>query len=181
MMTYRGQKNRGMTILELATVIVIIGILASMLIPMTAGIKARAEEATCVANLKNLFVAGKGYLQDNGSWPQIPNTLIKDEPKVYARKWVAALSTYGIPHKSWICPAIQRDRGEPMASIEEEEKYRVDYIAMAFDEKPTSPYPENPFPWFVEVAGFHGRGNLMILSNGTATSLKDYVGVKAGK
>lgn len=170
---YHGLKNRGMTVLELAVVLVIIAILASMILPLTAGIKARAEEAKCIANLKNLYVGASGYLQANGSWPQIPNTLIKDDPKGYARKWVATLSAYGISHATWICPTIQRQRGESMATIEDDATYRVDYIGMAFDEKPTSPYPKNPFPWFVEMAGFHGRGNLFILSDGSTTSLKD--------
>ena len=173
MKPYPRQTNRGMTVLELAVVLVIIAILATMLLPLTAAMKARADEARCIANLKNLFVGASGYLQANGSWPQIPNTLIKDDPKGYAKKWVAVLSTYGISHATWICPTIQRQRREPMSSIEEDEKYRVDYVAMAFDEKPTSPYPKNPFPWFVEMAGFHGRGNLFILSDGSTTSLAD--------
>lgn len=162
-----------MTVLELAVVLVIIAILASILLPMTAGMRARAQEATCIANLKNLYVGASGYLQANGSWPQIPNALIKDDPKEYAKKWVSVLSPYGIAHATWICPTIQRARGESMSSIEDDATYRVDYAAMAFDDRPTSPYPNNPFPWFVEMSGFHGRGNLFILSDGSTTSLAD--------
>ena len=179
-MTLRLRKNRGVTVLELAVVIVIIGILACMLLPVAARIQSRADEATCIANLKNLFVGAAGYLHDKESWPQIPNTLLKDDPKGYAKQWVAALSRYGIPHKAWICPAIQRERHEPMSTIEDDETYRVDYIGMAFDDRPTSPKPENPFPWFVESAGFHGRGNLIILSDGNTTSLNDMVGARGG-
>lgn len=173
MTPFRGQEDRGMTVLELAVVMVIIAILASMLLPITAGMRTRAEEARCIANLKNLYIGAAGYLQANGEWPQIPNTLIKEDPQGYAKKWVSALSPYGIPHQTWICPTIQRQRGQPISSIEEEGTYRVDYIGMAFDEKPSSPYPPNPFPWFVEVAGFHGRGNLLILSDGSTTSVAD--------
>ena len=162
-----------MTVLELAVVMVIIAILVSMLLPITAGMRTRADEASCIANLKNLYVGAAAYLQANEAWPQIPNTLIKEDPQAYAKKWVSALSPYGISHKTWICPTIQRQRGQSMSTIEDEATYRVDYIGMAFDEKPSSPYPPNPFPWFVEVAGFHGRGNLLILSDGSTTSLAD--------
>ena len=179
-MPYRQQKNRGFTVLELAVVVVIIGILACMLLPVVARVRARADETTCIANLKNLYVGAAGYLQANEAWPQIPNALLKEDPQSYAKKWVTALSAYGIPHKSWICPTIQRERHESMSSIEDDATYRVDYIGMAFDEKPISPKPEKPFPWFVEVAGFHGRGNLIILSNGTTTSLSDMVGARGG-
>lgn len=164
-----------MTILELAVVIVIIFIIASMLFPALSSFQSRANEARCTTNLKNLYVGASGYLQTNGSWPQIPNALIGKDDKTYAKMWVAALKPLGVPHETWICPAIQRNLGFPISSIEEEEKYRVDYIGIAFDEKPSSPYPEGGYPWFLEKAGFHGRGNLIILSNGTTTSLKDLV------
>ena len=42
---------KGMTLLELMTVIVIIGILAVMLLPIYSSITASADEARCVANL----------------------------------------------------------------------------------------------------------------------------------
>ena len=164
-----------MTVLELAVVIVIIGIIASMLIPVVAKFQARADEAKCRQNLRTLFIAAAGYVHDNGSWPQIPNTLIGKDDKAYAKQWVAALAPYGVLHQSWICPAIQRSLGLPLSSIEQDENYRIDYVGVAFDDKASSPYPESAFPWFVEKAGFHGRGNLLILSNGTTTALLDLV------
>ena len=167
------RRDRGMTILELAVVIVIIFIVASMLFPAFSSFQARTSEARCTTNLKNLFVGASGYVQTNASWPQIPNTLIGKDDKTYAKLWVAVLKPYGVPHESWICPTIQRNLGLPMSSVTQDENYRVDYIGIAFDDKPSSPYPENAFPWFVEKAGFHGRGNLLILSNGTTTSLMD--------
>lgn len=170
---HRERSHLGMTVLELMVVVVIIGIIATMLLPVFAGIQARTSEARCTANLKNLFVGASGYLQANGSWPQIPNTLIGKEDKTYAKLWVAALKPYGVPHESWICPTIQRNFGLPISSISQDENYRVDYIGISFDDQPSSPYPQNAYPWFIEKAGFHGRGNLIILSNGSTTSLAD--------
>lgn len=173
MTPFHDRRDCGVTVLELAVVVVIIGILASMLLPIFGGIQERALEATCFANLKNLYVGAASYLHANGSWPQIPNTLLASDPKSYAHRWVDVLKPYGIPHQTWICPTIQRKFAQPMSTIDDNDHYRVDYLGMAFDEKPSSPYPEKPFPWFVEQAGFHGRGNLMILSNGTTTTLAD--------
>ena len=167
------RRTGGMTIMEVAVVMVIIAILASMLLPVVSSFNARAEEARCLANLRNLYVGATSYLQANSSWPQIPNDLIVSDPKTYAKKWVAALAPYGIPHVSWLCPTIQRGLSIPISDIEKDENYRIDYIGVSFDDKPTSPYPEDPHPWFVEKAGFHGRGNLIILSSGSTTSLKD--------
>lgn len=162
-----------MTILELAVVIVIIAILASMLLPILSTFKPRAEQARCLANLRSLYVGASGYLQSNGSWPQISNDLIVSDAKTYAKSWVTALSPYGIPHSTWICPTIQRSLGLPISDLEKDENYRVDYIGVSFDDKPSSPYPEEPYPWFLERAGFHGPGNLLILSNGSTTSLAE--------
>ena len=166
-------RNIGMTILELAVVIVIIAILASMLLPFLSSYQSRAEEGKCLANLRNLYVGASGYVQSNGSWPQVPNDIIVSDAKTYGKMWVTALAPFGIPHTTWICPSVQRSLGLPISTIEEDQSYRVDYIGVSFDDKPSSPYPEDAYPWFIEKAGFHGRGNLLILSNGSTTSLAD--------
>lgn len=166
-------RNTGMTILEVAVVMVIIAIIASMLLPFLGSARSRAEEARCHANLRNLFVGASGYMQANGSWPQIPNALILSDQKEYARMWVAALKPYGIPYVTWICPTIQGALATPIATDDQDENYRVDYIGVSFDEEPSSPYPDIPYPWFVEKSGAHGRGNLFILSDGSTKSIED--------
>ena len=172
---------RGFTILEVVTVIVIIAILATMLLPIYSSFTARAEEARCLANLRNLYVAASGYLQADGSWPQIPAKLIIDDPKTYAKSWVAALAPYGIAHSTWICPTLQHTFGTSMDSLEKTENYRIDFIAAPFDDNPASPRNDPNHPWFIEKAGVHPRGNLLILANGTTTSLLDLTGKTLGK
>ena len=162
-----------MTILEVAVVMIIIAILTSMLLPVVGSYRARADEAKCIANLRNLYGGASAYMQANGSWPQIPNDLIVSDGTKYAKMWVSALAPYGIPHESWLCPSIQSSLGIPLSAIDEDANYRVDYIGVSFDEKPSSPYPEPAYPWFIEKAGFHGPGNLLIMSNGSTTSLKE--------
>ena len=165
-----------MTILELMVVVVIIMILASMLVPMYGSIMARADEGRCLANLRSLYVAASGYLQAANSWPQIPVSMIDSDYHGYARAWVDALTPYGAPHTTWLCPTIQRTLGIPIEAIDKTENYRIDFIATPFDDNPGSPRLNPTHPWFMEKAGVHSRGNLLILANGTSTSLLDLTG-----
>ena len=164
-----------MTLLELAVVMVIIAILASMLLPVYSGYLSRTEGVKCMANLKNLYVAASGHLLANNSWPQIPSKLLTEEPLRYSKSWVNALEPYGAPHPTWICPTRQHKAGVSMEDLEKDENYRIDYIGTPYDDKPTSPHRTPRYPWFLEKAGLHGRGNLMILEDGTTTSLSDLI------
>ena len=164
-----------MSLLELAVVIVIIAILASMLLPAYSGYLSRMEAAKCMANLRNLFVAATGYVQANNSWPQVSTKLVTTEPLTYAKSWVKALAPFGATHTVWICPTAQHKIGGSIESLEDDENYRIDYVGTPFDDKPSSPHRTPRYPWFLEKAGLHGRGNLMILEDGTTTSLSDLI------
>jgi prepilin-type N-terminal cleavage/methylation domain-containing protein len=172
------EENGGFTLLEILVVIVIIAILASMLLPVYAAFLSRMEETRCLANLRTLYLAGSGYLQANESWPQIDNKLITEDPKTYARLWVTALKPFGAPHSSWICPTLQKTFAFPMEAIDKDENYRIDFIGAGFDTNPLTPRISETFPWF--KAGVHRRGNLVILANGTTTSLQDLTGATSG-
>lgn len=174
------KRTRAFTILEVLVVVVIIAIIASMLLPVYSSFVARMEESRCLANLRNLYVAASGYLQANESWPQIPVTLMTDEPKTYARSWVAALAPFGAPHSTWICPSLQHLSGISMEALEKDEHYRIDFFATPFDDNPVSPRQAPTHPWFIEKAGLHSRGNLLILANGNTLSLKDVTEGKLG-
>ena len=167
--------RRAVTILELAVVMAIIVILVSMLLPAYTTYQRRVEEAACFANLRNLYVAASGYVLANKSWPQIPAKLVIDEPKTYAKSWVQVLSPYGASHEVWICPTLQRNLHLSLEQVETDENYRIDFFATPFDDNEGTPLRKPKHPWFVEKAGFHGRGNLIILADGTTTSLRDLV------
>lgn len=175
------KRARAFTILEIMVVVVIICILASMLLPLFSSFKARADEARCLANLRSLYVAASGYIQGDGSWPQIPAKLFVDDPKTYARSWVSALAPYGATHATWICPTIQRNLGIPMDAIDKDENYRIDFIATPFNDEPAAPRASPTHPWFIEKAGVHPNGNLLVLANGTTTSLMELTGKTFGK
>jgi prepilin-type N-terminal cleavage/methylation domain-containing protein/prepilin-type processing-associated H-X9-DG protein len=58
-------KPGGFTLIELLVVIAIIAILAGLLLPALAGVKARARSAGCWGNLRQLAVACEIYVHDN--------------------------------------------------------------------------------------------------------------------
>lgn len=167
-----------MTLLEVAVVLVIIAILASMLLPFYGAMQARAEEGRCLANIRNLYVAASGYVNANGFWPQVPFKMSVDQPHAYARLWVEALAPFGTSHSTWICPTLQRRFGIPLAALEKEENYRIDFVPNPFDDNPESPRRAARFPWFMEKAASHSRGQLVILADGTTTALMDLVNKK---
>jgi len=60
---YRGEK-KGFTLIELLVVIGIIAILAAILFPVFASAKARAKQATCLSNLRQIGSAIGLYMTD---------------------------------------------------------------------------------------------------------------------
>ncbi len=77
--------------------------------------------------------------------------------------WIKTLTPYGIPEKSWQCPAIirlgkiQRSGTTP----------KIHYSPMLFDQKPRTPYLWPNTPWLVEIANVHGHGPLCVLPDGS--------------
>ncbi len=133
--------------------------------------RARAQRAQCIANLRNLYVAANLFVQQNGSWPQIPMANESESAQQdYANAWIAALAPFGPTQKTWICVTMQNLLGNP--DLSKPENIRVDYLAMPFDDKPLTPHQWPRQPWFIENGDLHGHGNLIVFTDGSISDLK---------
>lgn len=122
-----------------------------------------------MSNLRSLYTATELYVQQNGSWPQITMSDSDSAEQDYANAWIAALTPFGLTQKNWICPTIQGLLNNP--DLSNTENTRVDYMAMNFDDKPTTPHQWPRQPWFIESADVHGNGNLIIYTDGSISDL----------
>lgn len=101
----RNSHRAGFTLIELLVVIAIIAILAAVLLPVLAAAQRRAQEATCINNLKQLAAADILYVGDFGKFIQSQ----ADPQYGNNAEWMGSLidffseSTNGL-----ICPAAQK-------------------------------------------------------------------------
>jgi len=153
--------------------------LATLLIPVISGMRARAQRVQCMANLRSLYTAAEMFVQQKGSWPQIRMGDDSDAAdQIYARQWIEALAPFGPTQQTWVCPTIQNLMGNP--NLNKPENVRIDYVATTFDDKPLTPHQWPRQPWFAEVGDVHGNGNLIIFTDGSISDLKTVAG-RAGK
>jgi prepilin-type N-terminal cleavage/methylation domain-containing protein/prepilin-type processing-associated H-X9-DG protein len=94
-------RQRGFTLIELLVVIAIIAILAAILFPVFAKARKKAQQTTCLNNLKQLSLASRQYLDDNGN-RFMPGAA---HPAAVAGSFVAILAPYVKSPQVFLCPS----------------------------------------------------------------------------
>jgi prepilin-type processing-associated H-X9-DG protein/prepilin-type N-terminal cleavage/methylation domain-containing protein len=118
------------TLVELLTVIAIIGILAVLLLAAITGAKARALQIQCANNVRQLGIGLQAFVTDNGAYPLYSNPdYYRGAYPEYKVMWITALqytelsvpgnSTNHIPFSKWSgqgvwkCPAANKPSSWP--------------------------------------------------------------------
>ena len=83
---FRAHSRRGFTLIELLVVIAIIAILAAILFPVFSRARAKARQAACLSNMKQIALASQMYATDYDEmvplyWTWFPDMVIAELEK----------------------------------------------------------------------------------------------------
>lgn len=59
----------GFTLVEVLVVVAVIALLAALILPVLVSARARAREANCITNLRQVYVVWKSYVEDYSEYP----------------------------------------------------------------------------------------------------------------
>ncbi len=108
------RKQHGFSVIELLTVIAIIGILAAFLFPVITSAKENAKKTQCMSNMNQIWTALKAFQQNEGRYPDFiagPYPVggtgvidIKDTPGVEGGRAVSLYPEYIKSETNLYCP-----------------------------------------------------------------------------
>ncbi|NLO74617.1 MAG: prepilin-type N-terminal cleavage/methylation domain-containing protein [candidate division WS1 bacterium] len=99
-------RRKGFTLIELLVVIAIIAILAAILFPVFARVKAKAEQTACISNMKQIATALLMYCHDydNTTLPHYGNQADPYAPG-YSLGFIQFFYPYLQNEEVWCCPS----------------------------------------------------------------------------
>ncbi|HUV03744.1 MAG TPA: type II secretion system protein [Armatimonadota bacterium] len=99
-MATRGKRD-GFTLIEMLTVIAIIGILASLIFPIVGAAKRRTKQAQCMSNMHQIFTALKQFQLDEHRYPDFIAGPVQ---------WVESDGSY-VPYQTDIIVPLEKSTG----------------------------------------------------------------------
>lgn len=155
-------QTKGLTFTEIMVALVIVGILASIIVPAVTSYRKKAEKVVCISNLRALHTAFDSYILDINRWPQMPAEAINFDESEFFRWWIDELIPYGVGEETWLCPS---DKVQAEADPEE---FAGSYIPTLFDQHRFSPMRWNQ-PWLIERGDFHGKCPHVLMPDGSVS------------
>lgn len=159
--------NRAFTLVEIMVTLAIVAVLAGVAMAGYSKWIRHAENAKCLTHMKGIGAALGTYTVDHEGWPQMPEDLGDKEEEEEWKWWIKTMEPYGITQATWLCPTEDKERRRyARKSGEKRDDYEGTYIPTDFDDGRDTPYKWNQ-PWLIERGNWHGKGQNVLLPDGS--------------
>ncbi|HEY3398918.1 MAG TPA: prepilin-type N-terminal cleavage/methylation domain-containing protein [Armatimonadota bacterium] len=125
--------RKGFTLIELLVVIAIIAILAAILFPVFARARAKAQQANCLSNMKQIGLANAMYMSDNDqramNWYR--NSFSNTLPAVDTNSMPALLAPYSKNDQMFFCPSVSLTPSATQPGLARGRSYHINVACLS--------------------------------------------------